>query len=129
MITLIFCLRRRPDLSFEDFDRYWRETHGPLVQARAGALRLHRYVQSPRVETPFSAPAARSRDAPPAYDGLAQASWRGAEDLAAAFQSPEGRRAAQELIEDERRFIDLAASPIFFTEDRVFVADGVPQSP
>ena len=32
MIKLVFCLRRQPHLSREEFQRYWRECHAPLVE-------------------------------------------------------------------------------------------------
>ncbi len=38
MVRLIFCLRPLPHLSREEFQRYWRETHAPLVKKRATAL-------------------------------------------------------------------------------------------
>ncbi|MGH7820684.1 MAG: EthD domain-containing protein [Candidatus Binatia bacterium] len=37
MVKLVFCLRRLPHLSRAEFQRYWRETHGPLVR-KHGAL-------------------------------------------------------------------------------------------
>ena len=46
MLKLIFCVRRLPQLSRYQFQRYWREQHGPLVERHAEALRLRRYVQS-----------------------------------------------------------------------------------
>ena len=36
-------VRRRPDLGVEEFQRYWRETHGPLA---SGIPVIVRYVQS-----------------------------------------------------------------------------------
>ena len=31
MIKMIFCLRRRAELTREAFQAYWRDKHGPLV--------------------------------------------------------------------------------------------------
>lgn len=45
MLRLIYCLRRRSDLSPEVFRRYWLEEHGPRVRQRMGALGIRRYVQ------------------------------------------------------------------------------------
>ena len=42
MIKLVFCLRRLPHLSREEFQRYWREQHAPLVARHAETLRLAR---------------------------------------------------------------------------------------
>ena len=37
MIKLVFCLRRLPHLSREAFQRYWLDSHGPLVRKLAHA--------------------------------------------------------------------------------------------
>jgi len=84
MLHLIFCLRRLPHLSRDEFQRYWRERHAPVVRAHAAALGIRRYVQAHTVDHPVA-------------------------------------EAALALLEDERRFLDLARSPIFFAEDYVVV--------
>lgn len=44
MVKLVFCLRRLPRLSRAEFQAYWREKHGSLVQERAALLGIRRYV-------------------------------------------------------------------------------------
>jgi uncharacterized protein (TIGR02118 family) len=112
MIKLVFCLRRLPHLSREEFQRYWREEHGPLVRAAAPALRIARYVQVHAAETPLAEALRRQRGGPEAYDGVAELWWDSAEDLAAGGATPEGRAAGRRLLEDEKRFIDLARSTV-----------------
>ena len=46
MVKFVFCLRRKDGMALEEFQRYWREEHAPLVQQYAGALGILRYVQS-----------------------------------------------------------------------------------
>ena len=45
MVKLTYCLRRKPGMSLEEFQRYWRDTHAPLVAESAEALGIRRYVQ------------------------------------------------------------------------------------
>ena len=45
MIKLTYCLRRRSDLTWEQFSDYWREVHAPLVAERADTLGIRRYLQ------------------------------------------------------------------------------------
>jgi len=124
LIKLVFCLRRRADLSREEFQRHWRETHAPLVRERGSALAIRRYVQVHTLPAGTSAALAASRAVEEdEYDGVAELWWDSAESLAAAVSTPEGQRAGAELLEDERRFIDLARSPIFLAEEHV-VVDG-----
>ena len=121
MLKLVFCLRRLPSLSRVDFQRYWWETHGPLVRRHAAALRIRRYVQTHALDDPVQETLRATRGGPDAYDGVAELWWDSREDLDAALADPAAQRAAAELLEDERRFIDLARSPLFVTRERPVV--------
>jgi EthD domain-containing protein len=46
LIKLVFTLRRREGMTREEFQRYWREQHAPLVQRHASTLGIRRYVQT-----------------------------------------------------------------------------------
>jgi uncharacterized protein (TIGR02118 family) len=120
MLHLIFCLRRLPHLSREEFQRYWREHHAPLVRAQATALGIHRYVQAHTVDHPIAQAAATARGAPEPFDGVAEL-WFDADELLRLMQTASGAEAARTLLEDEGRFLDLARSPIFVAEDYVVV--------
>ena len=122
MIKLTFCLRRLDSLSREEFQRYWRETHAPLVASVAETLNIRRYVQLHTVADAINDPIRASRGGPPAYDGVAELWWDSLESLAAPGQTEEGRAAGAMLLEDERKFIDLAHSPLFFGEANEIVS-------
>lgn len=119
MIKITFCLTRLPHLSREEFQAYWRGTHAPLVAARAELLRIRRYVQSHTLPDAAFATLAASRAGPPAFDGVAELWWDSLESMASP--DPAARQAALELLEDEKRFIDLARSPLFLVEENVIV--------
>jgi uncharacterized protein (TIGR02118 family) len=121
VLKLVFCLRRLPALSREEFQRYWWETHGPLVRRHAAALRIRRYVQTHALDDPVQETLRATRGGPEAYDGVAELWWDSREDLDAALADPAAQRAAAELLEDERRFIDLARSPLFVVRERPVV--------
>jgi uncharacterized protein (TIGR02118 family) len=117
MIKLVFTLRRRPDISAEEFRRYWLEEHAPLVRLHREALGIVRYVQSHRFETALDSVMQASRCALAPYDGIAELWWDSMEALLAASASAKGRAAQAELLKDERRFIDLPSTTIFLTEE------------
>lgn len=122
MVKLTYPLRRRPEMSRDEFQRYWRETHAPLVRDRAETLHIRRYVQAHTLTTPLDDALHESRGAAvEPYDGVAELWWDSVEDLAAAMSTPEGAQAARELLEDEANFIDLEASPIWVAEENVVV--------
>jgi uncharacterized protein (TIGR02118 family) len=117
MIKFVYCLRRLPHLSREDFQHYWRGTHGPLVYGRARALRIRRYVQVHTLDNPINDALRESRGTLEPYDGVAELWWDSAEELIQAASSPDGQKAAQDLLEDERRFIDLQRSALWIGEE------------
>lgn len=124
MITLTFCLRRLPHLSRHEFQRYWYETHAPLVRELAPALRIRRYAQLHTLPHGVNEALRRGRGAPEEYDGIAVLTFDSLEDLIAGSATPEGRLAGRRLAEDERRFIDLPRSPLWVNQERVVLDDG-----
>jgi len=124
VLKLSFALRRLPHLSREAFQSYWRETHAPLVARHREALRIARHVQLHALAPEAHAALRESRGAPEEYDGVAELWWRSAEDLAAAVATEAGRRAARELLEDERRFIDLARSSLSLGVEHEILGSG-----
>ncbi len=121
MIKLTFCLVRLPHLSREDFQAYWRGTHAPLVASVAETLRIRRYVQLHSLPPEASAGIRESRDAPPEYDGVAELWFDGIETVLENGRRPEAQSAGLLLLEDEKRFIDLARSPLWWGEEHVVV--------
>jgi uncharacterized protein (TIGR02118 family) len=124
MIKLVFSIRRREGMTREEFQRHWREDHAPIVKRNADTLRIRRYVQVHARETELDEMLATSRETEPdIYDGVAELWWDSVEDILAAYSTPEGLAAGAELLEDEKRFIDLPRSAIWLGEENV-VIDG-----
>jgi len=57
---------------------------------------------------------------PEPFDGVAEL-WFDVDELLRLLQTDSGVAAAQALLEDERRLLDLARPPIFVAEDYVAV--------
>jgi uncharacterized protein (TIGR02118 family) len=122
MIKLVFSLRRKPEMTREEFQAYWRNEHASLVSRHAEALRIRRYVQTHALSSEVAAAQSAARGSEPdVYDGEAELWWDSLEDVVAAVSTPEGQQAALELLEDERRFIDLERSPMWIGEENVVV--------
>jgi len=117
MVKLIFCLRRRPDVSEEEFHRYWRREHGALVARHAPALGIRRYVQLQTVSGPVNALLAATRGSPEAYDGVAELWFDDTDALVGRAVTEAGRAAAGDLARDEARFIDHSRSPLFVADE------------
>jgi uncharacterized protein (TIGR02118 family) len=121
MLKLIFCLRRQPKLSRAEFQRYWREVHGPLVRQHATVLRIRRYVQAHTVEDALNDALRAGRGSDEPFDGVAELWWESRADFEAATASAAGAAASRALFEDEQRFIDHARSPLFVTEEHTII--------
>lgn len=118
MIKMIFCLTRLPHFSREEFQRYWREQHAQLVKRHAASLGVRRYVQSHTVNESRLAMVSEVRgSAGLDFDGVAELWWDSLDSLLAAVSTEAAQVASRELLEDEARFIDLANSPVFFSEE------------
>jgi uncharacterized protein (TIGR02118 family) len=121
VIKLVFVIRRREDLSPEEFHRYWLEEHGPLARRLLESLGARRYVQTHTLGTDLNAALAAARGTSEAYDGLAEVSWDSLDALLAAAGSEEGQRANATLAEDEARFIDFERSSLFIAEEHAML--------
>jgi uncharacterized protein (TIGR02118 family) len=121
MIKLTFCLTRLPHLSREEFQHYWNSVHAPLVASVAETLQIRRYVQLHSLPAAASEAIGESRGAPPGYDGVAELWFDSLDALAANATRPEAQAAGRRLLEDERRFIDHAKSPLWWGEEKPIV--------
>lgn len=117
MIKLVYCIRKRADISQEEFHRYWLEQHGPRVRGHAEALGATRYVQSHTLDSDFNEQLRASRGMKAAHDGITEMWWPDMETFEETMQSAGGAAAARDLLEDERGFIDVESSTLFLTEE------------
>ena len=118
MIKLTFCLRRLPSLSRAEFQKYWFETHAPLVASVKDALRIRRYVQMHSLPPDVSETLRQARQGPEGFDGVAQLWWDSFEEMTLRNDA-NAAKAGQLLLEDERKFIDLPNSPLWWGEEKV----------
>lgn len=124
MIKIMFCLRRNPALSVEEFQDYWRNRHAPIVMKHAARLGMLRYVQSHSLHNPAFAHLSEHRGhAVEPFDGVAECWYasersltRTSDNIPAAILA-----ASRELLEDERAFIDMDNSPIFVVQEREII--------
>jgi uncharacterized protein (TIGR02118 family) len=114
-MKLAFCLRRKEGMTREEFQRYWLESHGPLVRSLRAALpSMTRYVQCHTdPETTDLVRATRPGTEAP-YDGIAEI-WVDLDRTAEEASTPAGADALAQLLRDELTFIDMERSAIFVT--------------
>lgn len=121
MIKLVFCCRRKPGLTREQFQKRWLEVHGPLVRKlRAELPMMKRYVQSHTLAGPVGDAVndglRASRGVKEPYDGITEV-WFESLEAMGGGGGEAARAAGQRLLEDEAEFIDFAGSAVFVTEE------------
>ena len=118
MIKFVYCIRKRTDLTDEEFHTYWREKHGAFIRSLAKVIRAKKYIQSHTLNTPINVELVRSRGLnAQAYDGVTEIWWDSMEEFLAGVNSPEGAEAAQKYVADEANFVDFSQSCAFLTEE------------
>ncbi len=123
MFKLTFCLHRLPNTTRAEFQKYWREVHGPMVAGNKEALGVRRYIQTHTLAE-GSVPAVDNiKGVPDQYDGVAELWYDSREAYEATMTTPEGKTAGRALYEDGLKFIDMARSPVFGGEELDFVRD------
>lgn len=104
-------------MSVEEFRSYWLNVHGPLATGLSAKQSVKKYVQCHTIQPEANAQLKDSRGLAEPYDGIAELWWEDIDAFRADVTTPDLEQAFMELIEDEKKFIDLSQSCAFFTED------------
>lgn len=123
MLKLIMCVKRLPQLTREEFDRHWIERHAPLVRARQEVLGIRRYIQTVPLNNPSVQAAIQAGRGTEVvdFDGCGELWWDDLESHLAARKTPEGAEALRVLVEDERRFVDLSRTQLWYGIERAVI--------
>ncbi len=113
MLRLTFLLRRRSDLSREEFQDYWLTKHGPLMAGFSHDLNVMRYVQCHTTSDDHTRLWGRRGTMEEPYDGVAELWWESKKGFLDAGATEAGRRAGAAMLADEHNFVDLEASNIW----------------
>ncbi len=99
MVKIIVCAVRKPGMSHEQFDRYWRNQHAAVIKSVPEFTRhVRRYVQCHLAaeDTPFLATGS--------YDGVAELWFDDVAAMNTAFSEP---RYLEVIRPDELKFVDM----------------------
>lgn len=113
MIKVCELVQRRPGMSVEDFQQYWRQVHGPIVAAIPG---IRRYVQCHPLLGGY-------RSGPLVFDGVAEI-WVDNKAALAAMAHTAGFAAAKR---DEPNFIETETLIELVVDEHVIKAGSAPE--
>jgi uncharacterized protein (TIGR02118 family) len=112
MVKFIASMRRKPGMRADEFHRYWRDVHAPLVQTVPEFFgHIRKYVQCHAV-APAGGKSGGFEVAD--YDGVVELWFDSVEDVEKAFTAP---RYLEVIRPDERKFIDLASVKVVIAEE------------
>ena len=106
MVKLMYIITPKPGLSRDEFERYWLDTHAPIVKE---IPHLERYVIN--VFRP------RSGTAPSTIGGVAEQWFASAEAMRAAFATAAAERARADI----SNFADAAKSVSTIVDEHIVV--------
>jgi len=109
MVKMVVFFKRKPGMSVEAFQNYWRTTHAGIVVKMPG---IRKYVQSHTLLSGY-------RKGEPAYDGIAEVWFDDTQAMRAVTQTSEYGAVRA----DEPNFIDLSTMGSIITEEHV-IKDG-----
>ena len=114
MVKLICFVRRKPGMSPEEFHRYWRERHGPLVASTRSGSHVIRYEQNHRALDDYG------REGGSEFDGVTEQWFSSLEDFHASIQEDD----YQLIAEDIPKFMDTENIVWIMTEEPDVIVDG-----
>jgi len=98
MTRVLVVLYKRPDLSWDEFRRYWREEHGRRAQAIPGLRRYTHYDAKEEGRPPY---------------GIAALDFDSPEDMRRGLDTPQGRAAVGDLA----NFVDPTRTGMVVVEE------------
>ncbi len=117
MVKIVYVLARRADVPAEKFYDYWLNSHGPRVRGHAKAIHARKYIQSHLIDTPLNREFQEPRGMLDPMAGITEVWWDSVADFERRDNDPTRAAATRDLAEDEAKFIDIARSQVFLTEE------------
>ncbi|HEY6418140.1 MAG TPA: EthD domain-containing protein [Candidatus Binataceae bacterium] len=117
MVKIVYVLARRADVPAARFYDYWLNSHGPRVRGHANAIHARKYIQSHLIDTPLNRGFQEPRGMLDPVAGITEVWWDSPADFERGGDDPARSAATRDLAEDEAKFIDIARSQVFLTEE------------
>ncbi len=117
MIRFVHCVRRRPNLTIDEFRRFWNSHEfGELLEELRRLTGASRVQRSSTLVIDMNVELMQERGSAEPFDALLEVWLENARSLDKRLESPELSRLLNELETYQSQFIDFTASRRFFTE-------------
>ena len=114
MVKMVIFFKRKPGISVEDFQKYWRTTHADIIVRLPG---IRRYIQSPVLASAY-------RKGEPVCDAVAESYFDDTQAMKVLSKMPEYAK----VLADEPNFIDGPSMASIITDEYVIKDAPAPQN-
>lgn len=119
MIRLITCVRKKKDMPYEEFRRYWESpAFSALMDKAVDVLKPVRHAWSLTLKVGANIKLMESRGSDEPFDGIIEWWWESAVQLAPLLNTPQAQGVILEIRTLQSQFVDFESSPSFFTESQ-----------
>jgi hypothetical protein len=117
MIRFINCIKRRPDITVEQFRNYWNsDEFKNLIKQIVTLSGAKRYSKSATLVIEANTMLQKRRGSSEPFDGVLEYWWDKASHLDDLFNTAEAGLLTQKMLDFQKQFVDIANSSAFFTE-------------
>lgn len=116
MVKVVGFVKRRRDLTREQFKEYWLNQHVKLERENVERNPVRRIVASFVLDEPLIGE--------PPFDGMVELYYHSLEDMKKEFSL--GQR--EVMREDEKNFCDLSKEPVFVVTEEYVMAEKTPRA-
>ncbi len=117
MIRFINCVRRREDISADEFRRFWNSPEFEYLFERLFLIvQPHRFAKNLTLQIDANEQIRQERGGGEPFDGTIEYWWHDASELLQKYYSSKANEIREEMLAYQRQFIDHANSRGFFTE-------------
>jgi hypothetical protein len=117
MVRFINCLRRRKDISPEEFRRHWNSSEFEYLFERLFLIvQPYRFAKNLTLQVSANEQIRQERGSGEPFDGTIEYWWHDASELLDSYFSAKATKIREEMLEYQKQFIDLQRSHGFFTE-------------
>jgi hypothetical protein len=117
MIRYINCVRRRQDISVEEFRRYWNSPEFEALFRRVCEIvQPLRFAKNLTLQVAANAKIQDERGLGDPFDATVEMWWQNAGELLDKFESPEALDIRQEMLDYQEQFIDIQGCRAFFSD-------------
>jgi len=117
MIRLLYCVRKKPELTQAQFRQYWNDpAFDTLIQQVTEQSNALSHTKTLALQVEATARIVSDRGTQDPYDGVLEYWWENGADILDLMDSPAGQELLSKTKEHQAQFIDFSRSAVFFTE-------------